>query len=203
MGPTPTPERKCARLEISGGKSANIKPRKTSQGRFHQIIVEHSQRKTSNLTVYKVPNKRDKTFHMAFCFELKKKKYFPVVEEDSEKKLKLKIQAQSEPKMFSNRFLFRWAQHNKEYGSLCSVVDPSQYLHVLDKDVVLMPKPYCGFRVQFLDSNNRKPKRSVRRIMEKGEGTKDTQGMQCGGRPCSAGATGKGRKTSEKKKCML
>lgn len=115
----------------------------------------------------------------------------------------LQIQAQSEPKMFSNRFLFRWAQHNKEYGSLCSVVDPSQYLHVLDKDVVLMPKPYCGFRVQFLDSNNRKPKRSVRRIMEKGEGTKDTQGMQCGGRPCSAGATGKGRKTSEKKKCML
>lgn len=43
------------------------------------------------MTVYKVPNKRDKTFHMAFCFELKKKKYFPVVEEDSEKKLKLKV----------------------------------------------------------------------------------------------------------------
>ncbi|XP_053466721.1 uncharacterized protein LOC128599243 isoform X2 [Ictalurus furcatus] len=164
MGPTPAPECKCARLEISGGKSANIKPRKTSQGRFHQIIVEHSQRKTSNLTVYKVPNKRDKTFHMAFCFELQKKKYFPVVEEDSEKKLKLKIQAQSEPKMFSDRFLFR---------------------------------------VQFLDSNRCKSKRSVCRIVEKGEGTKGTQGMLCGGRPCSARATGKGRKTSEKKKCML
>ncbi|KAF4074268.1 hypothetical protein AMELA_G00237540 [Ameiurus melas] len=203
MGPTPAPESMCARLEIEGGKSANIKPRRTSQGRSHQIIVEHSQRKKSNLTVYKVPNNKDKTFHMAFCFELKKKKYFPVVEKDSKKKMKLEIQAQSEPKMFSDRFLFRWADHNNEYGSLCSVADPSQYLHVLDKDVILMPKPYSGFRVRNLDTKIYKSKRLVCRTVGCGKGTKGTQGMQCRGRSCSGGATGGRWKTSEKKKCMI
>ncbi|KAB5528666.1 hypothetical protein PHYPO_G00142860 [Pangasianodon hypophthalmus] len=158
MGPTPAPESKPARLEISGGKSAYIKPVRSivSQARSHQIVVEHSQRKkTSNLTVYKVPNKRDKSVSMAFCFELRKKKYFPVVERDSENKMSLKIQAQNEPKKFSERFLFRWAENNGEYGSLCSVAEPSQYLCVCKNQVTISSNPDLGFRVQFLESSTK------------------------------------------------
>ncbi|MCJ8747026.1 hypothetical protein PDJAM_G00148840, partial [Pangasius djambal] len=157
MGPTPAPESKPARLEISGGKSACIKPvrSKISQERSHQIVVEHSQRKTSNLTVYKVPNKQDKSISMAFCFELRKKKYFPIVERDSENKMSLKIQAQNEPENFSKGFLFRW-ENNGEYGSLCSVAEPSQYLCVFKNKVTISSNPDLGFRVQFLESKGLK-----------------------------------------------
>lgn len=67
--------------------------------------------------------------------------------------LPLQIQPKSEFKHFSKSFLFKW-ENNGEYGSLCSVVEPKQYLHVLNNQVTLDAKPDIGFRIQFLESKN-------------------------------------------------
>ncbi|KAF5894540.1 uncharacterized protein DAT39_015739, partial [Clarias magur] len=96
MGPTPKPERMDAYLEVSGGKTADIEPlRKTSQERAYQIVFKHSHlqvrdRKKSKMHLYRVLNKQRNSIHMAFCFELKNKEYFPAVERDSEQKVSIK-----------------------------------------------------------------------------------------------------------------
>ncbi|KAM9446928.1 uncharacterized protein Hap1MRO34_023397 [Clarias gariepinus] len=155
MGPTPKPERMNAYLEVSGGKTAHIEPvRKTSQGRAYQIVFKNSQvlvcdGKKSKMHLYKVFNKQ-RNIHMAFCFELQDKEYFLAVERDSEQKVYIKLQPRDKSDIFSNRFLFKWAEDNGEYGSLCLVEEPNLYLHVHDDKVTLSSKPNLGFRVQVL-----------------------------------------------------
>ncbi|MCI4392815.1 hypothetical protein PGIGA_G00150340 [Pangasianodon gigas] len=154
-------------------------------------------------TSSQVLNKRDKSISMAFCFELRKKKYFPVVERDSENKMSLKIQAQNEPKKFSERFLFRWAENNGEYGSLCSVAEPSQYLCVCKNKVTISSNPDLGFRVQFLESNSFKIRMLRVHNSGIGEGHEGHARHSVRRKALQWVATRGGRKTSEKKKSMV
>lgn len=62
-------------------------------------------------------------------------------------------QTQKEPKKLGKRFLFKW-KNNSEYGSLCSVAEPNQYLHVSDKKIALSSDPDHRFRVK--ESSNLK-----------------------------------------------
>ncbi|KAF4074257.1 hypothetical protein AMELA_G00237530 [Ameiurus melas] len=134
-------------FEISGGKYAKVEFKRTTG--THQLVVKHSQKSASDLTVYKVPL-QDKSVVMAFCFKQNKTNYRPLVERDPVTKdaiVKLSLGPINQPfDGFPEKYLFRW-ETNDEYGSLRSVAEPEQYLSVSQGLVItLSSEPYPGFR---------------------------------------------------------
>lgn len=63
-------------------------------------------------------------------------------------------------KNFPVMYLFRW-NTNGEYGSLCSVAEPSLYLSVKDKLITLSPTPDFSFKINLNTHKNRMASRNL------------------------------------------
>ncbi|XP_053466221.1 uncharacterized protein LOC128598981 isoform X2 [Ictalurus furcatus] len=149
-----TPEQVTAYLEVSGGKYAKIESKRRTG--THQLVVKSSQKSAPGLTVYKV-TRQDKSVVMAFCFKLKENMYYPVVERDpdTEKAIVKVVGPINQPfEGFPEKYLFK-SGTNTEYGSLCSVAEPNQYLSVSEEVITLSSKPYLKFRISPNNQANR------------------------------------------------
>ncbi|KAF7687549.1 hypothetical protein HF521_014777 [Silurus meridionalis] len=132
-------------LEIIGGKYAAIQTSRTKPPA--NLVVKTSQTNETDLTVYRVPVTNYKV-HMAFCFKIKDKYYYPVVEQNSDTKtFHIKVEGPIEKSFdnFPDRFLFQW-NGSREYGSLGSVLADKHYLCVSDKMVILTSKQEFIFK---------------------------------------------------------
>ncbi|XP_073716861.1 uncharacterized protein [Misgurnus anguillicaudatus] len=115
-----------------------------SEGTSVQMVLENWQRGDTDkpkVTVY------NRVFGirkcMAFSFELKNKKYFPVVIGD-------KISFEEKLKYEEKRFFFQWVEKTGESKRLESVAEPNKYLSVIDNKVTIQSNP-TYFRIRSKD----------------------------------------------------
>lgn len=119
------------------------------------------------VTVYKF--ELDSRICMAFSFELKNKKYFPVVTGD-------KISFEERLKHNEKRFLFQWAE--KTGQCLESVAEPNKYLAVIGRKVTIHSYP-TEFTIH---CQEKEPKRSCMTPKKAYPNTRNSVYVCCKGR---------------------
>ncbi|XP_060762719.1 uncharacterized protein LOC132872131 [Neoarius graeffei] len=148
-----SPVSETASLEVIGGKFAGLQHIRERFAKKHQLVVKYSQENEAKLIVQKVKQGQN-IVHIAFCFKSHGGLYYPSVEQQSQ--CVEVLGPRDEPfKDIPERVLFKW-ETNKEYGSLHSVAEPSQYLSVKNSVISISTTPDPSFRINLNTQVNKR-----------------------------------------------
>ncbi|KAM9447280.1 uncharacterized protein Hap1MRO34_023709 [Clarias gariepinus] len=142
---TPSKVQIIAHLEVIGGRFAKIQ---SSRAKGAVLIVDHTQTNEQDSTVHLIPSSEDKNVYVAICLRMKDNIYYPVVERDTvTESVSMRLEPTTKPLAeFPKRYLFKW-DSNGQFGSLCSMEEPGQYLAVKDSIIILSSLRDESFRI--------------------------------------------------------